>query len=81
MISSRRNFLGLLAAGLALDPERLLWVLGARLILIPKPSPLTQTVTFSGVYIREPLMYPVSGNWATPGFYYNIRDPIFGLGV
>lgn len=38
-MTSRRGFLGLLAtvaAGATLDPERLLWVPGAKLISIPK---------------------------------------------
>jgi len=34
---SRRGVLAFLAAGLALDPERLLWVPGKKLISIPKP--------------------------------------------
>lgn len=40
-MTSRRGFLGLLGAGVAgmvLDPERLLWVPGAKTISIPAPS-------------------------------------------
>ena len=35
---TRRGIFGLLAASLTLDPEKLLWVPGAKLISIPKPS-------------------------------------------
>jgi hypothetical protein len=34
---NRRSFLAILAAGLALDPERMLWLPGKKLISIPKP--------------------------------------------
>lgn len=36
MHSSRRSFLGLLASALVLDPERLLWVPGKKLVSIAK---------------------------------------------
>lgn len=42
---NRRGFLGLLgaaAAGIALDPERLLWTPGKKLISIPKPVLMTR---------------------------------------
>jgi hypothetical protein len=44
---NRRAFLAALAAGLVLDPERLLYVPGKKLISIPKPrlGPLDSTVT------------------------------------
>ncbi len=63
---NRRGFLGALlgtAAGLALDPEKLLWVPGKKLISIPKP-----VVTTLGTYrikigdtilIRKPLRFLV----------------------
>jgi hypothetical protein len=35
---NRRSFLTALASALVLDPERLLWVPGQKLISIPKPS-------------------------------------------
>ena len=38
---NRRGFLGTLLAGAALDPERLLWVPGKKLISIPKPRLLS----------------------------------------
>lgn len=41
MQTNRRGFLSLLASGLAgavLDPDRLLWVPGKKLISIPKPK-------------------------------------------
>jgi hypothetical protein len=37
-VLSRRGFLGALAAALVLDPERALWVPGAKLISIPAPA-------------------------------------------
>lgn len=36
---NRRGFLGVLAAACVLDPERALWVPGARLISVPAPRP------------------------------------------
>ena len=35
---NRRGFLGAIAGGLVLDPERLLWRPGRKLISIPKPT-------------------------------------------
>ncbi len=35
---NRRSFLATIAAGLALDPERALWVPGKKLISIPRPK-------------------------------------------
>jgi hypothetical protein len=37
MNPTRRGFLAALAAGFVIDPERLLWVPGKKLISIPKP--------------------------------------------
>jgi hypothetical protein len=34
---TRRSLLGMLAAGFVVDPERLLWVPGRKLISIPEP--------------------------------------------
>lgn len=73
---NRRNFLGMLAAsvgGMTLDPERLLWRPGAKLISIPKPSikPVGETIWFvntkkfkfdGGVYIQDPFVYNQIGN-------------------
>ncbi len=42
---NRRDFFGTLVASLALDPERLLWVPGKKLISIPNPTPLALTET------------------------------------
>lgn len=39
-MTSRRGFLGVLAAAMAADPEQLLWRPGAKLISIPKPRRL-----------------------------------------
>lgn len=41
---SRRSFFSAAAAALSLDPERLLWVPGAKLYSIPKPQPRTHAV-------------------------------------
>lgn len=56
---NRRNFLSLLAASLTLDPERLLWTPGKKLISIPKPKPpmIGETKLDSGAYIQEPFIY------------------------
>lgn len=37
MLTTRRGFLAALAASFVADPERLLWVPGAKMISIPKP--------------------------------------------
>lgn len=39
-MTSRRGFLGAIAAALTLDPERALWVPGKKLISVPAPRPL-----------------------------------------
>lgn len=39
MLTSRRSFFALLAAAFVLDPERLLWKPGAKLISVPAPLP------------------------------------------
>ncbi len=39
---TRRNLLGALLGAATLDPERLLWVPGAKVISIPKPLPHTR---------------------------------------
>lgn len=73
---NRRNFIATLAAGLALDPERLLWRPGAKLISIPKSGvkigmPLTVRrptrfivthVTSSSEYF--PHMVPMPDGWS-----------------
>ncbi len=46
----RRAFFGVLAGGLTLDPERLLWVPGKTLISIPKPSDRYECSWAPGVY-------------------------------
>lgn len=38
---NRRNFLAALIAGVAYDPEKLLWVPGEKLISIPAPRPVS----------------------------------------
>ena len=43
-VMNRRGFLGLLSAALTLDPERLLWRPGAKLISIPQPRPIMEWV-------------------------------------
>lgn len=75
---NRRNFLSVLAASFALDPERLLWKPGAKLISIPKPKPVGETIWWlnanyihidGGAYIQEPFMYGGASNWAIPVSY------------
>lgn len=57
MSTSRRGFLGALAATVAgpmmLDPERLLWRPGAKLISIPKPAP--QALTIRNIRAFDPI--------------------------
>ena len=48
----RRGFLAALAASLTLDPERALWVPGAKLISVPKPVPLP----VSGISLMREMM-------------------------
>lgn len=55
MVTSRRGFLGAIAAALALDPERLLWRPGAKLFSIPKPPP-------DGLWLCANLGYPYERN-------------------
>lgn len=38
---NRRSFLAAAAAALVMDPERLLWIPGAKVYSIPKPQPVT----------------------------------------
>lgn len=58
---NRRGFLslfGAVAAAAALDPERLLWVPGAKVISIPKPRVITfepgDIITITGRYVVNP---------------------------
>jgi len=63
-MTSRRGFLGLIgtvATGAVLDPERLLWVQGAKTISIPK-VPEQNTLWTLGPDARlNPLMYAQNG--------------------
>lgn len=43
-MTSRRGFLGAIAAALVLDPERALWVPGKKLISIPAPKKIYDPV-------------------------------------
>lgn len=52
---NRRNFLSLLAASLTLDPERLLWRPGAKLISIPKPLEVECCTPFFDLITMETL--------------------------
>ncbi len=73
---SRRGFLAL--AGLAFDPERLLWVPGKKLISIPKPidsAPLCygdffvvqeQIATFDRIPLYDEIVYVVVGGYMQP---------------
>lgn len=50
---NRRSFFSLLASALVLDPERVLYVPGKKLISIPKPAPLFITLpTGEWVYVE-----------------------------
>ncbi len=60
---NRRGFLGAIIAGLAFDPERLLWVPGKKLISVPKPR------TTIGYLIREV--------WWGQGVVVRLHEPIF----
>jgi hypothetical protein len=57
---NRRSFLSLLgvtAAALAMDPERLLWERGKKLISVPKVRPAfwaADWITIAGVWVRNP---------------------------
>jgi len=56
---NRRGFLATLGAGLALNPERLLWVPGKKLISIPKPIStqgwtVSDSVTVTEFWFRIP---------------------------
>lgn len=57
-MTSRRGFLGALIAGLALDPERALFVPGKKLISIPRARPIWlnvgDVITFQSVYALNP---------------------------
>lgn len=46
---NRRNFLAALAAA-ALDPERLLWQPGAKLISIPRPGRVINVTSFAAAW-------------------------------
>lgn len=52
---NRCGFLGLLA-GAAVDPERLLWVPGRKLISIPAPSIYLSLDEFSDLYLRPAIL-------------------------
>lgn len=59
---NRRGFLATLAAAfVAPDPERLLWVPGARLISVPAPSVAYSYKEGGHVLIRLPQRYEVYG--------------------
>lgn len=49
---NRRGFLGALAGALTLDPERLIWTPGAKLISIPRPRRGIELISF-GEYVRR----------------------------
>ena len=51
---TRRGLIGALIGAATLDPERLLWVPGQRVISIPKPVPVKIGHT---LYLRMPIRY------------------------
>jgi hypothetical protein len=74
-MTSRRGFLGLLAtvaAGATLDPERLLWVPGAKLISVPAPARSMADM------LREIEEY-VAENMNVPWAAYVARKAAFGV--
>src|SRR6266478_5393555 len=82
---NRRGFLGLLAAGLALDPERLLWRPGAKLISIPAPRIRVGNMLLTLEELRREVLRILQRNlaagrigdgWFTPGPLGKIGDRI-----
>lgn len=63
-MTSRRGFLAAVAAAFVVDPERLLWVPGKKLISIPKPAGIPMRL------MRELDM--------TTGYYYIKRIDLYG---
>lgn len=74
---NRRLFLGSLLAAFALDPEKLLWRPGAKLISIPKPPIVACVLNVGDVFTiagrnvvnpRFPILerYIVTGIWVSP---------------
>lgn len=62
---NRRGFLsslGTITAGLVLDPERLLWVPGQKLISIPAPTKM----------VGEILFFSPQGIYGTEGIYFSV---------
>lgn len=55
---NRRGFLASLAAAFVVDPERLLWVPGAKLVSIPKP-----VVSLESVFVSEIWRKRGNGFW------------------
>lgn len=49
---NRRGFLGALMATMVVDPEKLLWVPGKKLISIPEPKPLLEFGTAQVVILK-----------------------------
>ena len=62
---TRRAWLSLLA-GAALDPERLLWVPGRRVISIPAPAKL-ESPTFKAYLVNRDWLLGRGGNWCVAG--------------
>ncbi len=54
---TRRGLIGALLGAATMDPERLLWVPGAKVISIPKPVVARHTM-----YVRKPMRFsPIAG--------------------
>ncbi len=54
---TRRGLIGALLGAATMDPERLLWVPGQRVISIPKPVVVGHTM-----YVRKPMRFsPIAG--------------------
>jgi hypothetical protein len=85
-VTNRRSFLVTLAAGFALDPERLLWTPGKKTISIPKPRITSNTYalysdTKRWYYATVYKEYPIGckpdyeGRISFTDFYYAINNP------
>jgi hypothetical protein len=72
---SRRAFLGSLLAAAALDPERLLWVPGAKLISIPGPPQLDTWDEFVALDLPDSRIIWVAGHasFYKPGDHVRYR--------
>lgn len=65
MLTTRRGFFGLLAgaiAGATLDPDKLLWEPGRKLVSIPAPPPITVPAIWKGIEVGD--IITIGGRYA-----------------